>query len=124
MQAVNEYVEYVQDLLSPFARVMARSMFGGHGLYCDGVMMALIAYNELYFKADAQAAAYFKTFGSEPFVYQGKNKLIALSYWKVTSDVLDDQDELQHWFTMAREVAIQTANKKQISKHGKTRILE
>lgn len=102
----DEFVEYViKDLLGRYAVVVARRMFGGYGLYRQGVMFALIAQNQLYFKADEQTAQYFKTFGSEPFTYEGKGKLVKLSYWTVVPDVLEDSAELKTWMDMACAVA-------------------
>ncbi len=39
--------------LNQVAPVSARAMFGGYGLYCEGIMFALIAHATLYFKVDA-----------------------------------------------------------------------
>ena len=40
-----------------WARRRARRMFGGHGSVVDGLFVALIAFDRLYLKADAPAAA-------------------------------------------------------------------
>ncbi|QQR49857.1 TfoX/Sxy family protein [bacterium] len=86
-------------------------MFGGYGLYHQGVMFALIVNNELYFKADVEAAGYFQTFGSEPFTYEGKGKLVKLSYWTVVPDVLEDSTELKKWMDMACAAAVKAKQK-------------
>ena len=49
-------------------------MFGGHGLYVDDLFVALIAYERLYLKTDAQTRAAFEAAGCEPFVYDGEGK--------------------------------------------------
>ena len=60
----NEYVDYLLELLEPWAtqaqaEVSARAMFGGHGIYRDGTMFALVAEGVLYFKVtDANRPAY------------------------------------------------------------------
>ena len=49
----NEFVEYVtQDLLSSLRGITARAMFGGFGIYKDGVMFGIVVDGELYFKVD------------------------------------------------------------------------
>jgi DNA transformation protein len=50
--AVNpEYKAYVLDQLAPLGPVTARAMFGGAGIYLDGVMFALITRADvLYFR--------------------------------------------------------------------------
>jgi len=38
-----EFVSYVVELLQPMGAVCAKSMFGGHGVFLDGLMFGLIA---------------------------------------------------------------------------------
>ena len=42
-----EIVDHCLELLSPHGAVRARRMFGGHGLYCDELFVALIARERL-----------------------------------------------------------------------------
>jgi len=67
--ARNEFVDYVVELMADWAPVMARRMFGGYGLYREGSMFALIADDQLFFKADAGNEPQFERVGSHPFVY-------------------------------------------------------
>ncbi len=97
----HSFADYVQDLLSPFGLIKLRRMFGGYGVYAHAVMMGLIVDDELYFKANKKTAVYFEQAGSQPFTYQRNEKLVALSYWKVPADVLDDQEQLKTWFLLA-----------------------
>ena len=49
-------------------------MFSGAGLYCDGVMFALMVRGTIYLKADATSIADFEREGSGPFTYTLGNK--------------------------------------------------
>lgn len=100
------FVEYIKEVLEPFGHFRFRAMFGGHGIYKSGVMIALLADNELYFKSDKDSANYFKSLGSEPFSYQGKNKPVTMSYWKAIPEIMDDQAELNKWIELAYKAAI------------------
>lgn len=91
----NEYVNYVLDLMQPFGAISVRQMFGGYGLYNDGLFFAIIVDDELYFKADYIGAKYFAESGSVQFSYLNKNKIVKLSYWKVLPEVLEDSDLLK-----------------------------
>ena len=82
MARADPFVEEVLGLLLPLGPVAARRMFGGWGLFLDDVMFALIAGGRLYFKADAQSKARFAAAGSQPFTYQRRGKVVALSYWE------------------------------------------
>ena len=75
-----DYRDYILDILKPFGAVTARAMFGGHGLYRDGLIFAIIAEDALYFKADKEISTFFETSGSQPFNYESRGKIIALSY--------------------------------------------
>ncbi len=97
--------DYVKDILAPFGAITIRAMFGGYGIYDEACMFALIANNELYFKADPQARLYFQEFESEPFVYYSKGRPVALSYWKVPPDILENHDELSKWIEFATQAA-------------------
>lgn len=52
MAVSDEFIEYVIDQLAAWGEVSARRMFGGAGLYCDGMMFGLIADDVAYLKAD------------------------------------------------------------------------
>lgn len=73
-------------------------MFGGWGIYKDGVIFAIIADGELYFKVDDSNRADFEKLHSHPFVYsQQKNKQITMSYWLLPEKVMEDDKELAQW---------------------------
>ena len=38
------------EILAPHGKMTSKSMFGGHGIYKNGIIVAFIAYDELYFK--------------------------------------------------------------------------
>jgi DNA transformation protein and related proteins len=46
-----EFVDYVLEQLSPLGGVRAKRMFGGHGVYLEGLFFALVADDTLYLKA-------------------------------------------------------------------------
>ena len=61
--ADSEFVSYVVESLQPLGPVGARRMFGGHGIYLDGVMFALIADDQLYLKVDGGNRAAYEAAG-------------------------------------------------------------
>ena len=48
----SNYSDYIIEILSPHGEIIARSMFGGYGIYKNGIIFALIISDELYFKVD------------------------------------------------------------------------
>jgi DNA transformation protein len=91
----NEFVDYVLETMSHWSSVNARRMFGGYGLYRDGLMFALIADDVLYFKTDAANVAQFERAGSLPFVYQSATRTVQMSYWSASADSLESPDEMR-----------------------------
>jgi DNA transformation protein and related proteins len=98
--------------LTPMGPVTGRGMFGGYGIFMEGLMFGLIADNELYFKVDDQNRAAFEAKGSTPFTYQGKSKPIEMSYWKVSSDIFADINMLVEWGSEAFSAAKRAKKKK------------
>ncbi|MDF2446024.1 MAG: transcriptional regulator [Moraxellaceae bacterium] len=95
--ARQEFAEYVVEQMAQFGPVRARRMFGGFGLYHDGLMFALIVEERLYFKADAQTQDDFVQRGLRPFTYTAKGRAVALRYFEAPPDVFDEPDCMADW---------------------------
>ncbi len=95
------FIDRITGQLLPLGPVEPRHMFGGWGLFLDGVMFALVARDRLYLKADAETAARFADAGCAPFTYQRKGKTIALSYREAPADAVDNPDSLLPWAELA-----------------------
>ena len=100
---------HFQELLAPLGHIRTRAMFGGHGVYCDEVFMAIVVGDQLYLKVDALTQPRFEQAGSQPFIYQSKGKSAAMSYWSVPEDALESPQFMQPW----AELALQAAQRKQ-----------
>lgn len=96
---------HLRELLDPLGRINVRAMFGGHGVYCDGVFFALVADGRLYLKVDALTRERFKAAGCAPFVYTGQARPIEMSYWSVPETALDSPDDLEPWARLALAAA-------------------
>jgi DNA transformation protein len=97
--------DYVQELFAPFGRVSVRRMFGGAGVFADGLMIAIVADGVIYLKAGADSSA-FEREGCAPFTYNTKNGTRGvMSYWRMPERLYDDPDELAQWARDALTVA-------------------
>ncbi len=105
MSASTDFVDHVLELLAGLGPVHARRMFGGAGLYADGVMFALVIDDVLYFKADETTRQRFSDEGSEPFTYEAKGRTITVSHWRVPDRLYDDADEMCCWARTALAIA-------------------
>jgi DNA transformation protein len=97
---------FIADQLTGFGPVSIRDMFGGAGIYADGVMFAILSRDTLYLKADETSSRAYADEGMESFTYTAKGgKLIAMSYWEVPPRLLEDPDELAAWAREAHRIA-------------------
>jgi DNA transformation protein len=95
--------------LSPMGPVVARGMFGGAGIFLDGLMFGLIVGDALYLKADGETELAFEEAGSEPFTYLRAGAPATLGYWRVPEEVWDDGAALLRWSGDALGVAKRAA---------------
>lgn len=95
-------------------------MFGGVGIYADGVMFALIADEIIYLKADDETADAFEQEGLAPFTYSKKpGRQAVMSYRRMPDRCYDDPDEMALWAARAFDAASRkkaSAPKKKASK--------
>jgi DNA transformation protein len=102
--------EAIRDMLAPlgpgFGHLGCRRMFGGHGLYLDGLFFAIESEGELFLKADAQSVPLFEAEGSAPFTYHKNGKPFRLAYWRMPERALDEADELRRWVRLALAAAV------------------
>lgn len=106
--ARSEFAEFVEDVLQPVGPVHIRAMFGGYGVYLDGVMFGLIAFDTLYLKVDDGNRREFDAAGLEPFVYEGKHRPMTMSYHRAP-DPVDDWSVLGPWVESALQAARRAA---------------
>lgn len=104
--------QHIVSQLTLCGPVMARAMFGGYGLYCEGTMFALIADRSLYFKVDDDNRQDYERAGMQPFVYTGKGKPIAMSYYRLPEDVFENVEALAEWMDKARAAATRSKRPK------------
>ncbi|HUU25644.1 MAG TPA: TfoX/Sxy family protein [Methyloceanibacter sp.] len=117
------FKEFIQDQLAGFGPVTIRNMFGGAGVYADGVMFALLAGDTLYLKADATTAPAFEAEGMSPFTYTPNGKApVAMSYWEVPPRLLEEADELAAWARAAHRIARAGKTKPTRAKQRKMRV--
>ena len=99
------FVDYVLELFAPAGHASARRMFGGHGVYVDGRMCAIVFDGRLFLKVDAATRADFEGAGCAPFVYTGQQAPIEMSYWSVPEAALDSAEAMAPWLARARAAA-------------------
>jgi len=110
-QPRSEFVSYLHEVLAPFGAIDAKRMFGGYGIYHDGLMFALVADDVLFLKADDESAPKFENLGRQRFEYLKQGKPIRLSFFTAPEEIFDDPDEARTWATLAFEAALRARKK-------------
>ena len=85
------------SLFAPFGPIAVKRMFGGSGIYAEGLCFAIELKGEVFLKTDALSQAEFPAAGSTPFVYVAKGKARPSSYWSLPAAAHEDGDELRRW---------------------------
>ena len=71
---------WVEECLEPLGRVTARPMMGGATLYLDGTVFAILALDDLWFKADKVSDAEWDAAGAERFTYDAAGRTATMNY--------------------------------------------
>lgn len=116
---MSEFVEFLKDTLSVIGAIGARKMFGGYGLFHDGLMIGLVADDVLYLKADRETQAAFVERGLTAFEYVKNGKPMQMSYYLAPESIYDDPDEAKRWASLAYAAARRAKRPKK--KSGTTR---
>ena len=103
------FVGFLLDQMQWLGPVTSRRMFGGTGLFLDGLMFALVLDDTLYLKADYLNRADFDSVGLLPFSYVRGDREIALSYFQAPEEALDDREMMVDWGNRAYAAALRTA---------------
>ncbi len=97
--------ETIRDVFSGFGPVRLRRMFGGQGIFRDGLMFALEADGTLYLKADEADAPTFRAAGCTRFSYRKGDRDVAMGYWSAPLAALEDPEIMAQWAQAAYSCA-------------------
>jgi DNA transformation protein and related proteins len=99
--------ELLEELFAPVGGVSLRRMFGGLGVFRNGLMFGLVANDILYLKADDLSRAPFEAEGSKPWIYRGRHRAnVSTSYWRVPERLFDEAEEFADWARRAFDAAV------------------
>lgn len=107
MAVSGEYLDHLRDLFADFGAVEPRRLFGGVGLFRDGVMFALVMGDTLYLRVDERSLPEFEAAGMAPFSYatRGGRREVG-SYYEAPAELFDDPGELAAWSRRSLDAAL------------------
>lgn len=113
MSVSKDFLDYARDLFRGVGPVTFKRMFGGVGVYADGLIFALGSDETIYLKTDAETRDRFEAAGSRPFTYQKRGHEVGVTaYLSLPESALDDPDEAAEWARLAIGASVRAAARK------------
>jgi len=100
--------ERIRELFDGLGPVSIRRMFGGKGIYHNGIIFALILRDELKLKGDDEIGPDYEAAGASRWTYTRSRhgREVAMPYWTAPESALDDPDEMTAWALKAYEAGV------------------
>ena len=109
----HDFVEHVVETMREFGQVTAKAMFGGWGLYHEGLFFGLIAEDVLYLKVDDDNREQFESAGLPAFVYVTKDgDRMAMSYRQAPPEALESAGVMTAWARVGYAAALRAKTRK------------
>jgi DNA transformation protein len=105
---MSEFVDSLHEVFERLGRIRTRRMFGGHGIWHEDRMIALVVNDTLYLKADAESAPHFDALDLPPFTYERQGQSMPMSYRLAPADLFEDRHEAALWGRRAYEAALRS----------------
>ena len=120
MVASDSFADFLREQLAPLGPVAMRRMFGKTGVFCDGVMLAMVRDNTLYFRVDDDNRTLFKEAEAfPPLNYEKGGGSIDLAFWRAPERLFAEPDELVAWARLALAAARRVAQNRARPAAGK-----
>jgi len=104
----SQFVAFVVEQMAFVEGLRVRAMFGGHGVYQNDRMFAIIVDDRLYFKTDITTRDEFAAKGLSPFTYTARGKPVTLQYFEAPPEVFEEAQAMREWVRKAYGAAIRT----------------
>lgn len=101
-----ELLAHSLELLAPLGALRSRRMFGGYGIYVDEIFIAIIAFEQLWLKADAETIPAFQQAGCAPFCYDKQGQVMTMAYYAAPEEAMESPALMQPWARLALAAAL------------------
>ena len=117
MAISDSFRDYVLEQLAGLGAVTWRRMFGGAGLYAEGVFFAVLDNDQVFFKVNDDTRPDFLEMGAGPFDPMPGREQPSKGYFEVPVLILEDRARLVEWARRAVDVGRSAA----LAKPARTR---
>jgi DNA transformation protein len=117
MSLTPAFIAQIHELLTFLPKVEVKRMFGGAGVYTDGMMFALAADEHLWLKSDDESDPLFEAEGLPVFVYAMKDgEAMSMAYRQAPDVIWDDEGAARHWVQIAIAATLRKKSKSKAKK--------
>ena len=108
-----DFVAYVLELMQGGGAATARPMFGGHGIYVDGLIVGIVVADTLYLKTNDETRPAFLARDLPSFRYEKRNGTVeGTSYYEPPEEALESRDAMREWLRLALAAALRAPSRK------------
>ena len=112
-----DFGDWVREHFAGLGPIEIKRMFGGAGVYANGLIFALLDDGVVWLKADETNAPLLMEAGARQFTYPSKDgEAMSMAYWSMPEAAMDDQDEAVAWARQSIDAALRKAAAKRASK--------
>ena len=102
-----DFIAHVLEMMRPAGAASARAMFGGHGVYLDGLIAGIVDDDVLYLKTDGATRAAYVERELPPFRYRGHDgELHETGYLRAPDEALESPPAMREWLRGALAVSL------------------
>ncbi len=105
-----DFGDWVREHFAALGPLEIKRMFGGAGVYANGLMFALLDDGVVWLKADETNAPPLIEAGARQFTFPTKDgQAMTMAYWSLPEPAMDDPDDAVSWARQAIEAASRKA---------------
>jgi DNA transformation protein len=117
VKPIDPFALHACELLSGVGPCVPKRMFGGWGISTDGMNIAIIAWDTLFLKTNAETEPQWLAAGGRPFIYEFKGKSGRLHYHTPPDEALESPALMLPWARLALEAAVAARKPKKRPAH-------
>ncbi len=114
-QISTDFADYCCELLASLGPCRAKRMFGGWGISCDGLTIAILADlgegDTLWLKATDESRTLYEQAGCRRFSYTAKGMVRGLNYYSAPTEAMESPALMRDWARLAWQAAVQAHGK-------------
>lgn len=107
----SDYAQYCCELMATVGTCSARRLFGGYGISCEGLTLAIVATRgageTLWLKAGPDTRALFEAAGCARFSYSARGITKTLGFYEAPVEALESAHEMAPWARLALQAALE-----------------